>query len=224
MTQKLNRQDFFAFLSDTVVKVWKEGSPLLPSVRMAQNWLETGGKIHEWNNLGGYKVGSGIPNAFWKGRTVCTSTWEVYNGTRVTQKADWRAYDSVYDFYKDQDLLFTKSRYDRVRAAKTPEAQCAALHACGYATDPDYAAKLLSIIKSNNLTSFDLIQIVDAQEERADEDMETISVYVNGQKLDDGYYDDKKGITYVPVRALAEALGAKVKWNGEEKRVDLTKK
>lgn len=223
MTQHLNKTAFFAFLSDTVVKVWKEGSPLLPSVRLAQNWLETGGKIHEWNNLGGYKVGSGIPNAYWKGRSVCTSTWEVYDGKRVTQKADWRTYESVYEFYKDQDLLFTKSRYDRVRAAKTPETQCAALYACGYATDPDYAEKLLSIIKSNNLTSFDIIQ-ADAQVEEEDEDMESITVYVNGQKIDDGLYDDRKGVTYVPVRSLAEALGAKVKWNGEEKRVDLTKK
>lgn len=223
MAQRLNRQAFFSFLSATVVKVWKEGSPLLPSVRLAQNWLETGGKIHDWNNLGGYKVGSGVPNAYWKGRTVCTSTWEVYDGVRVTQKADWRAYDSIYDFYKDQDLLFAKSRYDRVRAAKTPEAQCAALYACGYATDPDYAAKLLSIIRSNQLTSFDIIQ-ADVQEERGDEEMESITVYVNGKKIDDGLYDDSKGITYVPVRPLAEALGAKVQWNGQEKRVDLTKK
>lgn len=223
MAQQLAKQAFFAFLSATVVKVWKEGSPLLPSVRLAQNWLETGGKIHEWNNLGGYKVGGGIPNAFWKGRTVCTSTWEVYNGTRVTEKADWRAYDSVYDFYKDQDLLFAKSRYDRVRAAKTPELQCQALYACGYATDPDYASKLMSIITSNNLTSFDILQ-VDDEEERGEEEMEPITVYVNGKKIDNGLYDESKGITYVPVRTLAEALGAKVQWNGQEKRVDLTKK
>ncbi|SFE55050.1 flagellar protein FlgJ [Paenibacillus catalpae] len=230
MTQQLNKQAFFEFLSATVVKVWKEGSPLLPSVRLAQNWLETGGRIHEWNNLGGYKVGSGIPNAYWKGRTVCTSTWEVYDGKRVTQKADWRVYDSVYDFYKDQDLLFAKSRYDRVRAAKTPEEQTAALYACGYATDPDYAAKLLSIIKSNNLRAFDFqLEIQsdtrsDNKSEEVEEDMESITVYVNGKKIDDGLYDDSKGITYVPVRTLAEALGAKVQWNGQEKRVDLTKK
>ncbi|TCN01163.1 flagellar protein FlgJ [Paenibacillus sp. BK033] len=226
MTQQLTKQAFFAFLSSTVVKVRKEGSPLLPSVRLAQNWLETGGKIHEWNNLGGYKVGSGSPNAFWKGRTVCTSTWEVYNGTRVAQKADWRAYDSIYDFYKDQDLLFAKSRYDRVRSAKTPEQQTMALYACGYATDPDYAAKLMSIIRTNDLTAFDVIEMEldDVQEERGEEEMEPITVYVNGKKIDDGLYDDSKGITYVPVRTLAEALGAKVQWNGQEKRVDLTKK
>lgn len=64
----------------------------------------------------------------------------------------------MYDFYKDQDLLFAYTRYARVRAAKTPEEQAAALYACGYATDPQYAAKLMTIIKSEGLTKYDVIQ------------------------------------------------------------------
>ncbi|CAM3526555.1 glucosaminidase domain-containing protein [Paenibacillus lupini] len=216
MTHQFNKAAFFEFLTPTVIRVWKEGSPLLPSVRLAQNWLETGGRIHDWFNLGGYKVGSGITNAYWKGRTVNTATWEVYAGKTINTAANWRAYDSIYDFYKDQDLLFTKTRYDRVRAAKTPEAQTAALYACGYATDPDYASKLMSIIKTNDLTVHD--------KEEEDEDLEKIDVYVNGKKLTDGLYDDKAGVTYVPVRSVAESLGASVKWDGNAKRVDLTAK
>lgn len=67
-------------------------------------------------------------------------------------------HDSLYNFYKDQDLLFLFPRYERVRAAKTPEAQAAMLYACGYATDSAYSSKLLSIIKANNLTRFDEIE------------------------------------------------------------------
>ncbi|TCN00870.1 flagellar protein FlgJ [Paenibacillus sp. BK033] len=217
MTMQLSREAFFRYLAPTVLQVWKEGSPLLPSVRLAQNWLETGGRIHDWFNLGGYKVGSGAPNAFWKGRTVNTATWEVYAGKKINTAANWRAYDSIYDFYKDQDLLFGISRYARVRAAKTPEAQCSALYACGYATDPDYAGKLMSIIKSNNLTEHDKV----ATEE---DEMEKIDVYVNGKKLTDGLYDDKAGVTYVPVRSIAESFGVAVNWDNKAKRVDLTKK
>lgn len=155
MGTKYTKSAFFSLLGPTVVQVRQEGSPMFPSVRLAQNWLETGGTIHDWNNLGGYKVGTGSPNAYWKGASVSTSTWEVYDGQTVTTMANWRAYDSVYDFYKDQDLLFGKSRYTRVCAAETPEDQCAALYACGYATDPDYASKLLAIINANGLTKYD---------------------------------------------------------------------
>jgi flagellar protein FlgJ len=215
MTLQLNKTSFFEYLADTVKRVRKEGSPLLPSVRLAQNWLETGGRIHDWFNLGGYKVGSGVTNAYWKGRTVNTATWEVYAGKTINTAANWRAYDSIYDFYKDQDLLFSISRYDRVRAAKTPEAQTAALYECGYATDPEYANKLMSIIKTYNLRAHD---------KEEDEELEKIAVYVNGKKLADGLYDDKAGITYVPVRSVADVLGATVKWDGGAKRVDMKKK
>lgn len=54
-------------------------------------------------------------------------------------------------------------------------------------------------------------------------DMDKAEVYVNGVKLSDGLYDDKKGITYVPVRSVAEAFGAAVKWDGKTKRIDIKK-
>lgn len=155
MSSTYTKAEFFALLSPTVIQVRREGSKLLPSVRLAQNWLETGGTIHDWNNLGGYKVGSGTVNEYWKGASVSTSTWEVYNGQSVETTANWRAYDSIYDFYKDQDLLFAKARYSRVCEALTPEEQCEALYLCGYATDPDYASKLNSIIRTNQLTDYD---------------------------------------------------------------------
>ncbi|WP_438347476.1 glycoside hydrolase family 73 protein [Paenibacillus sp. FA6] len=163
MSRQYTQSAFFVLLAPIVVKVRSEGSKMLPSVRLAQNWLETGGKIHDWNNLGGYKVGNGSTNAYWKGKSVSTSTWEVYDGRSVTTTANWRVYDSIYDFYKDQDLLFAKTRYARVRAATTPELQTAALYACGYATDPNYASKLMSIIKANDLTKYDTLSKEDEE-------------------------------------------------------------
>ncbi|MUT67815.1 N-acetylmuramoyl-L-alanine amidase [Paenibacillus sp. NEAU-GSW1] len=51
--------------------------------------------------------------------------------------------------------------------------------------------------------------------------LKPVDTYVNGKKLADGLYDDKTGITYVPVRLIAEALGAAVIWDGSKNRVDL---
>jgi len=128
---------------------------MFPSVRLAQNLLETGGVIHPWYNLGGIKVGSGKPNEWWDGSSVKKGTWEVVNGQRVDTSANFRAYKSVYHFYKDQDLLFAASRYARVRAAKTPEEQADMLYVCGYATDPAYARKLKDLIRAYDLKKYD---------------------------------------------------------------------
>ncbi|MFC5703196.1 glucosaminidase domain-containing protein [Cohnella faecalis] len=160
---KLSKSAFFAQLAPLAIRARREGSPLFPSTRLAQNLLETGCSINEHFNLGGFKIGSGKPNQWWKGRTYTTSTWEVVGGQRVQTTATWRSYDTVFDFYRDQDRLFQLARYARVRAARTPEEQCLALYQCGYATDapanvdgdPAYYEKLIRIINENNLKKYD---------------------------------------------------------------------
>lgn len=154
-TIELTRAEFIATLAPYAVQLRLEGSPMFPSVRLAQNLLETGGVIHSWNNLGGIKVGSGKPNEWWDGSSVHKSTWEFINGMRVDTSANFRAYKSVYHFYKDQDLLFQLPRYENVRNAKTPEEQCAMLQLCGYATDPQYPGKLMSLIDAHELKKYD---------------------------------------------------------------------
>ena len=151
----MTRDEFFRTLAPHAIRARLDGSPLFVSVRLAQNLLETGGVIHPWFNLGGIKVGSGKPNEWWDGSYVQKGTWEVVNGQRVDTTAAFRAYKSIYHFYKDQDLLFQLPRYARVRTAKTPEEQCVALQLCGYATDPAYPGKLMSIIRQYNLIRYD---------------------------------------------------------------------
>jgi len=146
---------FIAQIAPIAVQLRVEGSPIFPSVRIAQAGLETGWKIPAWNNLGGYKVGSGKLTPYWRGKIVNKGTWEVYDGKRVDVTAAFRAYDSVEDFFRDQDLLFGASRYARVRAAKMPDEQADMLQACGYATDPQYAAKLKNIMRTYGLNRYD---------------------------------------------------------------------
>ncbi|WP_058302371.1 glucosaminidase domain-containing protein [Gorillibacterium timonense] len=151
----MTRQEFIATIGPIAVRLRLEGSPVFASLRVAQSLIETGGGIPSWNNVVGFKVGSGQPTAYWKGRSVNTRTWEVVNGTRYNVTANWRAYDSVEACFRDQDLLFRLSRYERVRQAHTPEEQAGALLLGGYATDPDYAKKLIQLIASYNLKRFD---------------------------------------------------------------------
>ncbi|MCR8635736.1 glycoside hydrolase family 73 protein [Paenibacillus radicis (ex Xue et al. 2023)] len=152
----MTRQEFIAVIAPIAVQLRREGSPILPSVRISQAMLETGCVLHTWNNLVGYKVGSGQPNGFWKGASVSTKTWEVYDGVRVDGvQANWRAYDCIEDCFRDQDILFQWSRYERVRDALTAQEQTNALYLCGYATDPVYAQKLNSFISSFELNQYD---------------------------------------------------------------------
>lgn len=145
----MTRQEFVAVVAPIAQKLWDAGDTFIfPSIRLAQTLLETGGKIHPWKNIVGYKVGSGKLTPYWHGHSVNTKTWEVYDGVRHDNiTANWRAYASIEDCLRDQDLLFQLDRYKDVRQAKTPEDQAVALYRCGYATDPDYHKKLIEIAR-----------------------------------------------------------------------------
>jgi flagellar protein FlgJ len=147
--------EFISIVAPIAVELRLDGSLIFPSVRIAQAAHETGWKIHSWNNLVGLKVGSGKPNPYWDGSSVRTGTWEVINGRRVDTAANWRAYRSVEDCFRDQDELFKLPRYARVRAAQTPEEQADMLQACGYATDPAYGQKIKNLIGMYNLKKYD---------------------------------------------------------------------
>ncbi|MNZ81584.1 Exo-glucosaminidase LytG precursor [compost metagenome] len=206
------REKFFAKLAPTVIRVRQEGSMMFPSVRLAQNLLETGGVIHHWNNLGGIKVGSGRKNAYWQGEAVVKGTWEVIDGRSVSMKAAFRGYKSVYHFYKDLDLLLAISRYERVRKATTPERQAEMLQACGYATDPAYAAKLKSIIEKYGLKKYDAAGSVQPPKPEKLKEAASVAVLYDGLVITDGYLLD--GTTWVKARQLGEALGAEIDWTG----------
>lgn len=147
--------EFISFLAPYVRRLRAEGSPIFPSVRLAQSALETGWKIPYSNNLGGIKVGSGQPNTWWDGSSVNKATWEVIHGRHIATTENFRAYKTIYHFFKDQDLLFQLPRYERVRRANSPNDQAYALFACGYATDPRYPSKLLNIMRTYNLYQYD---------------------------------------------------------------------
>ncbi|MCD1259784.1 glucosaminidase domain-containing protein [Paenibacillus athensensis] len=152
----MTKDEFIGLIAPIAVKLRLEGSPLFASVRVAQALLETGGTVNPWNNLVGYKAGSGQPTAYWSGKRVSASTWEVVQGQTYSDvRGEFRAYDSIEDGFRDQDLLFQSARYAKVRSSATPGEQTQALLAAGYATDPAYAAKLDAVIRNYGLQRYD---------------------------------------------------------------------
>jgi flagellar protein FlgJ len=98
------------------------------------------------HNLFGIKATSG-----WKGKIVETATTEYINGVPQTRMEKFRAYDSYADAFKDYARLLSKNpRYENVIANAQDAASFAqGLQLAGYATDPQYAAKLTRIIKQS---------------------------------------------------------------------------
>ncbi|CAN7162526.1 flagellar assembly peptidoglycan hydrolase FlgJ [Pseudoduganella sp. LjRoot289] len=98
------------------------------------------------HNLFGIKAG---PE--WKGKVAEAVTTEYVNGKPQTRVERFRAYDSYADSFKDYAKLLTNNpRYEKVLAsAKDASGFAHGLQKAGYATDPQYAAKLTRIIKQS---------------------------------------------------------------------------
>jgi len=122
------------------------------SFTIAQAALESGwGKRAPGNNLFGIKADPG-----WHGKTVDVPTHEYVNGIRTPVTAKFRAYDSWADSVADHVAFLTSNpRYKP--AFKCIE--CAdftrAIAAAGYATDPNYASIINSIIQTHQLERYD---------------------------------------------------------------------
>ncbi len=98
------------------------------------------------HNLFGIKATGG-----WKGKVVETATTEYVNGVPQTRIEKFRAYDSYADSFRDYaKLLSSNPRYESVLAnAGNVSGFAQGLQNAGYATDPNYAAKLTRIIKQS---------------------------------------------------------------------------
>ncbi len=100
-------------------------------------------------NLFGIKAGAG-----WTGKVAEITTTEYVNGVAEKRVAKFRAYASYEDSFKDYARLISDSpRYAKVKAqAQTgtgsAHAFASGLQKAGYATDPDYAAKLSRAINT----------------------------------------------------------------------------
>lgn len=84
----------------------------------------------------------------WKGKTTEIITTEYVNGKAQKVKAAFRVYESYSHALEDYASLLSRNpRYQNVVRASSLEGAAHALQSGGYATDPKYAKKLISVIQ-----------------------------------------------------------------------------
>ena len=126
---------------------------LAPEALLAQAALETGWGRHVMrhrdgdssHNLFGIKADSR-----WQGEKVRVSTLEYRDGVALKTRANFRAYGSFEESFRDYvDFVQRNPRY-RGALEKTQDAKAyfGALQQAGYATDPAYAEKIQRILDS----------------------------------------------------------------------------
>lgn len=98
------------------------------------------------HNLFGIKAGPG-----WKGKVAESVTTEYVNGRPQTRVERFRAYDSPAESFKDYaNMLANNPRYEKViNSGGDAAAFARGLQRAGYATDPNYAAKLTRVIRNS---------------------------------------------------------------------------
>jgi flagellar rod assembly protein/muramidase FlgJ len=123
------------------------------SFTVAQAALESAWGAHAPGmNLFGIKADSS-----WKGPVTSQITHEVVDGKTITITAKFRAYSGWLASINDHaQFLLTNPRYQPAFAYTTGALFAQAIQAAGYATDPQYASKLIQIMRKYNLASLDL--------------------------------------------------------------------
>ncbi len=141
----------FARLFGPVARAASRNSGVPASIIVAQAALETGwgaSAIGDAKNLFGIK-GTGPAGS------VRVPTREYRNGRMVTEMANFRKYNTWQESIEDYGRLLQNSRYANAMANRDdPEQFARELQRAGYATDPEYASKLISIMRSNNLYQY----------------------------------------------------------------------
>lgn len=149
-------------------------SHIAASLTIAQAALESGwgnsGLTVKANNLFGIK-GSGPAGS------IAIRTTEYLNGKAVQVTAAFRAYHDWGESVADHSAILTggvswnRSLYSRVIGVNGQTA-AREIAAAGYATDPDYSAKLIRIMDTYNLYQYDEVK---EDEEMSAEDKQKLA-------------------------------------------------
>ncbi len=119
---------------------------------VGQAALESGWGKHEIKHADGspsYNLFGIKATGNWHGKVAETMTTEYINGEKIQRVEKFRAYDSYAESFKDFAGLISKNpRYQGVmdNLQQLP-AYAQALQKAGYATDPNYADKLIKVVQ-----------------------------------------------------------------------------
>lgn len=161
-TKVTNSEESLSVVDDFVKSVWptaKQAASLIgldPKLLVAQAALETGwGKFvtrdtdgSSSNNLFNIKAG---PHS--EVESIQVKTTEYIADTPIKINASFRKYPSIeHSFHDYVSLIKGSERYQMALAnAENPEIYVSELNKAGYATDPNYSNKILSIYHGDEL-------------------------------------------------------------------------
>ena len=173
---------FFNQLAPIVVNEYirrKGQKRLFPSTVLAMAALESGYNLNATTLFG------------IKGDGIVLDTTEYINGEYVNIKDSFKCYPSLTASVQGLYELMQWEHYDRATSCTDYKEECRMIQACGYATDPSYADKLISIVNSYQLTMFNT-EYNDASD--YDYDKEEIAEYTvqsgdNLWNIVSNYYD-----------------------------------
>lgn len=157
----MNKQEFIKKVGKMAANSMQK-TKILASLTTAQAILESAygksGLTQKGNALFGIKATSS-----WSGKVYSAKTKECYDGTNFVEiKAGFRAYDSWEDSIEDHSKLLTSaSRYKGLIGETDYKKACKKIYQAGYATDPNYANKLIRLIEQYRLWEYDKIDTRD---------------------------------------------------------------
>lgn len=127
------------------------------SITLGQIMLESGGSYE-----GGLsKLASKFKNLFgMKGKgtagSVSMQTTEYIDGEKKIIHQYFAQYNTFQESIEEHGKLLSKERYKKLtQHVSSVEEYAKAIHRAGYATDPNYADKLIKIINDNDLKKYD---------------------------------------------------------------------
>ncbi|MGL5905381.1 MAG: flagellar assembly peptidoglycan hydrolase FlgJ [Shewanella sp.] len=152
-SEQINSQaDFVRVLYPYAVKA-AEAIGTEPELLLAQSALETGWgqkMVKGRNGDPSYNLFNIKADRRWQGHKAQVSTLEYEQGIAVRQNANFRVYDNFEDSFNDLvNFIATNDRYQHARTqADKPAEFIRSLHRAGYATDPQYANKVLKVLST----------------------------------------------------------------------------
>jgi peptidoglycan hydrolase FlgJ len=126
-----------------------------PKILIAQSALETGwgSKINRAvNSESSLNLFNIKADQRWSGESVIVSTLEFRQGLPVKEQAAFRSYSSLEESFNDYVSFINNSpRYQQAMNGEGGESYIRGLSNAGYATDPNYAEKIMRIADSKEL-------------------------------------------------------------------------
>ena len=146
---------FFNQLAPIVVNEYvrrKGQKRLYPSTVLAMGALESGYNINAATLFG------------IKGEGNVLDTTEYINGEYVNVKDSFKYFPNLTASVQGLYDLVQWDNYDRATSSTDWEEECRMIQACGYANDPGYSDKLINIVNSYQLTIFNTVDNVVADD------------------------------------------------------------